>query len=392
MTYPKYFTKLEQVKGLSTIERIELQEVCRRFPFRANEYYLSLIDWDDPDDPIRRIIIPDKGELEQWGWLDASNEKIYTRVHGLEHKYEHIAVLLVNDVCGSYCRFCFRKRLFMNLNDEVERDITEALNYIREHKELNNVLLTGGDPLLISTGRLEKIIRQLREIDHVKILRIGSKIPAFNPYRILNDPSLLEMFNKYSKPEKKIYMMVHFNHPRELTEASTQAMHLIQKTGVVTMNQTPVIHGVNDSPGVLADLFDNLSFIGVRPYYVFQCRPTQGNRYLAVPVERAYEIHEQAKMRCSGLAKSTRFVMSHTLGKIEIIGMTETIIIFKHHRYAVPGEKARIAIFKRNPEAYWFDDYTDMVTEYTPENPFVEAERETEILTEFEQLSLGIDI
>ena len=157
------------------------------------------------------------------------------------------------------------------------------------------------------------------------------------------------------------------------------------------MNQTPVIQGVNDSPEVLADLFDKLSFTGVRPYYVFQCRPTRGNRRLAVPVERAYEIHEQAKMRCSGLAKSTRFVMSHTFGKIEVIGMTETIIIFKYHRSANPGEKARIVFFKRTPKAYWFDDYTEMVREYTPENPFYEAASKTGYAYDFEQLSLGIE-
>ncbi len=320
-----------------------------------------------------------------WGRLDASNEKLYTKVPGLEHKYEHTAVLLVNDVCGAYCRFCFRKRLFMHTNDEVVRDISEGLNYIREHRELNNILITGGDPLLMSTPKLEKIISQLREIEHVQIIRIGSKIPAFNPFRILDDPALLEMLEKYSTFEKKIYLMAHFNHPRELTEEARKAIHMLQKAGVVTLNQTPLIRGVNDTPEVLADLMYSISFIGGPPYYVFQCRPTLGNNHLAVPVERAYEIHEQAKMQGSGLAKRSRLVMSHSLGKIEVLGLTEKHIFFRFHRAANPEEKSLFAVFKRNPEAYWYDDYEEIETEYSIDNPFLDSytESDSEILLEF---------
>ncbi|MBN1291710.1 MAG: KamA family radical SAM protein [Candidatus Latescibacteria bacterium] len=373
MINPKYITNLENLTNLSHRERFELQEVAQTHAFRSNEYYLSLIDWDDPNDPIRRLIVPDMAELEPWGRLDASNEKLYTKVPGLEHKYEHVALLLVNDVCGGICRFCFRKRIFMNSNDEVARDITPGLNYIRKHTELNNILLTGGDPLILSTRRLEKIISQLREIDHVQLIRIGSKMPAFNPFRILNDPALLDMFEKYSTPEKKIYLMTHFNHPRELTDVAIEALHKVHKAGVVTANQTPIIRGINDDPEVLAELLDKLSFIGVPPYYVFQCRPTQGNKHLAVPVERAYEIHEQAKMRCSGLAKRARYTMSHSLGKIEVLGLTGEHIIFKFHRAARPEDKAYIVIFRRNTEAYWYDDYKEMTGDYALDNPFYNA-------------------
>ena len=378
MIKPTYISHLDKVTGLSGTERTELQDVCGFHAFRANDYYLSLIDWDDPGDPIRRIIIPDLAELEPWGQLDASNEKHYTKVPGLEHKYEHTAVLLVNNVCGGYCRFCFRKRIFMTDNDETIRDISEALKYIRAHHELNNILITGGDPLVLSTGRLEGIIRQLREIDHVRVIRIGTKMPAFNPFRILHDHSLPEMLSKYSTPSRKIYMIVHFNHPRELTDAAIQALHLVHRAGVVTANQTPIIRGVNDSSEVLAELLDKLSYIGVPPYYVFQCRPTQGNRHLAVPVERAYEINEQAKMRCSGLAKRSRFVMSHSLGKIEVLGLTETQVIFKFHRAAQYDKKARIVIYRRNPQAYWYDDYREKIDDYLLENPFYVSDAEME--------------
>ena len=204
----KYLTRLDQIPQLSDAEKQDLSEVSEKFVFRTNEYYQSLINWDDPEDPIKRIIMPDVQELDDWGQLDASNEEKYTKVRGLEHKYTSTALLLVNEVCAAYCRFCFRKRLFMNENDEVTKDISEGLQYIRDHKEINNVLLTGGDPLILSTSKLEPILAQLREIDHVKIIRIGTKVPAFNPFRITKDPSLLAAIEKYSTNDKKIYISI----------------------------------------------------------------------------------------------------------------------------------------------------------------------------------------
>ncbi|MEJ2635539.1 MAG: KamA family radical SAM protein [Calditrichia bacterium] len=354
----------------SVEEQVELHRVTDKFAFRTNTYYQSLINWNDPEDPIRRIIVPDMEELTAWGQLDASSEHKYKKVHGLEHKYEYTALLLINDVCGAYCRFCFRKRLFMDMNDEVVRDVTGGIEYIRNHKEINNVLLTGGDPLVMSTRKLGNILSQLREIDHVQIIRIGSKMPAFNPYRILNDPSLVEMLEKYSSSEKKIYLMAHFNHPRELTPQAVEAMNLLQKAGVVTVNQTPLLRGVNDDPETLAELFNKLSYAGIPPYYVFQCRPTAGNKMFAVPIEEGLEIFEQARMKCSGLAKRARLVMSHATGKIEILAMTDENIIFRYHRAANPEEKSRLMIFRRNPDAYWLDDYEEIIDEYNFENPF----------------------
>ena len=370
MHRPIYITKIEKIEQLSPEEREELKQVTEKFMFRTNTYYQKLINWDDPNDPIRRIVIPSMEELTAWGKLDASNEHLYTKAPGLEHKYEYTALLLVNDVCGAYCRFCFRKRLFMEGNDEVVRDVSAGLEYIRNHPEINNVLLTGGDPLLMSTRKLENIISELRKIEHVRIIRIGSKMPAFNPYRILNDLDLLEMFEKYSLDDRKIYLIAHFNHPRELTPEAIRAMNLVQKAGVITVNQTPLLRGINDDPEVLAKLFNELSFIGVPPYYVFQNRPVAGNKMFAVPIEEGLEIFEQARMKCSGLAKRARYVMSHTTGKIEILGMTDEHIFFRYHRSADPEMKARIMVFRRNPEAYWFDDYQELVDEFDFENPF----------------------
>ncbi len=362
----KYLTKLEQIPQLSQSEINRLEEVNEKFIFRTNDYYQSLIDWDDPEDPIRRIVMPDVQELDDWGKLDASDEESYTVAKGVEHKYDSTALLLVNEVCAAYCRFCFRKRLFMDENEEVTKDVSEGLEYIRTHKEINNVLLTGGDPLIMSTSKLEPIIQKVREVDHVNIIRIGTKIPAFNPMRIYNDPSLEAMFRRYSTPEKRIYVMAHFNHPRELTPEAVRGLSFLLNAGAIVVNQTPMIAGVNDDPDVLAEMFNKLSYIGVPPYYVFQCRPTLGNRIYVTPLEEAFEIFETARTRCSGLAKRARVVMSHTTGKIEVVGLTEKYIYFKYLRAADEDTDAKFMVFKRNPDAYWFDDYKELVDEYSP--------------------------
>jgi len=358
---PNYIVSLDKVAPLRDEERAALRQVTDTFAFRSNEYYLSLIDWEDRNDPIRRLIIPDTGELEEWGHLDPSSESTYTKAPGLQHKYLQTALMLVSDVCGGLCRYCFRKRLFIEESNEVVRDLSPALAYIRRHPEITNVLLTGGDPLMLSTEVLERIVRSLRTIDHVQIIRIGSKIPAFNPYRIISDPSLAAMIRKYSTPEKRIYIMAQFTHPRELTDVAVQALDILQDAGAVLMQQTPLIRGINDDPRTLADLFKKLSFVGATPYYVFQCRPTVGNSIYGVPVEESYQIFEDARAQCSGLAKSARFVMSHQTGKIEVVGKTGNCTYFKYNQAADPADIGRFMIYRSNPDAYWFDDYTEPV-------------------------------
>ena len=366
----EYVTSIEQLERLSEQEIVELQKVTDKFDFRCTDYYLSLIDWDDPEDPIRKVIIPDVRELEEWGRLDPSDEGEYTILPGLEHKYNSTALLLVSNICGGICRYCFRKRVFMEQHRDFLRDLPAALQYIKEHHEINQVLLTGGDPLVLTTSKLENIIRQLRGIEHVQIIRIGTKIPAFNPYRIVGDPALLEMLEKYSTERKKIYVMTHFVHPRELTDLSIESIYLLQKAGTTIANQTPLIRGLNDDPKVLAELLSRLSFIGAVPYYIFQCRPALGNKAYTMPIEEGYEIVEQAKSRVSGLAKRVRFVMSHSSGKIEIIGKTKDYVYFKYHRAANDADSSRFLSFKSNPAACWFDDYDEVGQDYPLSLPY----------------------
>jgi len=355
----RFVSSLDKVKGMPEKEKKKLKKICDKYNFKSNEYYLSLINWNDPYDPIKRLVIPDAHELDNWGGLDPSNEADYTKIPGLQHKYGSTALLLVSYVCGSICRYCFRKRIFMKNKEEVLSDYKKAFKYIREHKEITNVLLTGGDPLMLSTAKLASIIGELRKIDHVSIIRIGTKMPAFYPFRITQDPALIKLISKYSTREKKIYVITHFNHTRELTDEALKAVDKLLKAGAILANQTPLIRGVNDRPKVLADLLNKLSFVGIPPYYIFQCRPTLANRTYAVPIEEGYDIFERARSMVSGLAKRARFVMSASRGKIHIIGKSDDEMIFKYYRAARNRDSGRIITFKRNPKAYWIDDYKE---------------------------------
>ncbi len=360
----RYITSVSQIPGLSAEEKKDIGKVENWFSFKASEYYLNLIDWSDPYDPIRRLIIPDPGEIEaEDGDLDPSGESTYTVVPGLQHKYARTGLLLVSDRCAGLCRYCFRKRLFVEGADEISPDVTAGINYIRKHPEVTNVLLTGGDPLMLPTRKLREIIADIRTIDHVHIIRIGSKMLAYNPMRISEDTELLGLLREYSLPEKRIYLMSQFTHPREITPEAEKAISALIDAGVMILNQTPILRGINDSGDLLAELFRKLSFVGVSPYYIFQCRPTHGNHIYSVPIEESYRIFEEARSQVSGIAKRARFVMSHATGKIEIAACTKDYVVMKYHQAADPEEMGKVVVCRRNPSAYWFDDYVSIVDE-----------------------------
>jgi lysine 2,3-aminomutase len=351
-----YRHELDELERLEPQERAQLRPVVARHAFRANDYYLGLIDWDDPRDPIRRLIVPLAEELDGWGRLDPSAEALVTVARGVQHKYPHTVLLLCNESCGGHCRYCFRKRIFMEGSADISLDVSEGLAYIARHPEVTNVLLTGGDPLRLSTPRLVSIMEALAAIPHVGIIRIGTKMPAFNPWRILGDPDLLEAIRANSGLRRRIYVITHFDHPRELTRPATEAVAALLDAGAICANQCPLIRGINDRPDALVELFRELSFMGCPPYYVFQCRPTVGNKPYAVPITEAFGIFDEARKDVSGLAKRARFVLSHETGKIEVLAVDAERIYMRYHRARDPEQEGRFLVFRRDDQAYWLDD------------------------------------
>lgn len=355
MPKPKYITDIDKVTQIAEKERHRLKEITNKFVFRVNDYYLDLIDWNDPDDPIRKLVIPNEGELDEYGRWDASDEDTNYVVPGCQHKYKTTALLIVSEVCGAYCRYCFRKRLFRNDVKEALLDVEPGLQYISQHPEINNVLLTGGDSLILGTSKIRDIVERLRSIDHVKIIRFGSKLPVFNPMRIYEDRELLDLFRTYSTPEKRIYVMAHVNHPREITPEAMKGFQALHDAGVIVVNQTPVLKGINDDPQVLGELLDKLSWAGVTPYYFFINRPVAGNREFVLTLKEAYDIVEQAKKHTSGLGKRVRLSMSHTSGKIEILVIEDGKAYLKYHQ-SRDNEYGKFMILECPDDASWFDD------------------------------------
>ncbi|WP_088103619.1 KamA family radical SAM protein [Halalkalibacter urbisdiaboli] len=365
MAQPKYVMNLDKIEQIPEEEREKLKQITEKFVFRVNEYYLNLIDWNNPNDPIRKLVIPNEGELAEYGRWDASDEDTNYVVPGCQHKYKTTALLICSEVCGAYCRYCFRKRLFRNDVKEAMSDVDPGIEYIANTPEINNVLLTGGDPLILATKKLRMIIERLRAIDHVKIIRIGSKMPVFNPMRIYEDEALLDLIKEYSTPDNRIYIMAHINHPVEITDEAKKAFKALHDAGAIVVNQTPVLKGINADPEVLGSLLDKLSWAGVTPYYFFINRPVAGNNDFVLSLKEAYQLVEQAKARTSGLGKRVRLSMSHTSGKIEILAIENGKAYLKYHQ-SRDNEYGKFMVLDCPEDAAWFDDLPGNEQYWTP--------------------------
>jgi len=351
---------LKQLKERVAIplqEETLLEQVIQTHPMRVSPYYLSLINWNDPHDPIRKMAVPSIEELNLEGVYDTSGEAENTKMPGLQHKYNETALILATNRCATYCRHCFRKRLVGLPTDEILKRFEEAVAYVAEHKEINNVLISGGDPLVLKNEIIERFLEALSSIEHLKFVRIGSRVPVTLPSRLF-DPEILAIFRKYSKDERRLYVVTHFNHPREITPQSIKAVSNLIKSGVVLSNQTVLLKGVNDDPETLAALMNRLASIGVTPYYVFQCRPVKRvKHHFQLPICEGVRIVEKAKENCNGLSKRFKYIMAHKTGKIEILGILNGEIYFKYHQ--AKDRKKLGMMFKRpvNEYAGWLDDF-----------------------------------
>ncbi len=359
--------QLSKYVDISHEERKKLKLVTARHPMKVTSYYMSLIDWSDPTDPIRKMAIPSLDELNLQGSYDTSGEVENTKLRGLQHKYSETALILATNRCAMYCRHCFRKRLVgQRETSEVIQDFEAPVRYIRHHKEINNVLISGGDPLVLPNEVIERFLSMLSDVSHLDFVRFGSRTPVTFPSRF-RDNELLELMAKNSTPERRLLVVTQFNHPKEITKQSTEAVDNLIKSGVIVNNQTILLKGINDRAETLAELMNKLVGIGVNPYYVFQCRPVKRvKKQFQVPICEGINIIEKTKARCNGLSKRFRYIMSHKTGKIEIVGIVDDEVYFKYHQ--AKNRKKLGKIFKRkiNAKAGWLDDFkTDRNKEKT---------------------------
>jgi KamA family protein len=326
---------------------------------RISPYYLSLIDWNDPDDPIRKMAVPSVEELSLEGIYDTSGETENTVVPGLQHKYSETALILATNQCAMYCRHCFRKRLVGLPNEETLRRFEDAAAYVAEHQEINNVLISGGDPLVLDSEIIRRFLEVLDRIKHVRFIRIGSRVPVTLPAR-LSDSKLLAILRKYSKSDKRLHVVTHFNHPREITPQSIGAVNNLLEAGVLVSNQTVLLRGVNDNPSTIATLMNKLVSVGVVPYYLFQCRPVKRVKHqFQVPLCEGSRIVEKAKASCNGLSKRFKYIMSHVTGKLEILGIMDREIYFKYHEAKDRENLGVMFKCQLDEDAGWLDDFRD---------------------------------
>ncbi len=290
--------------------------VTMRYPLSITPYYLSLIDPDDPDDPIRKQAIPSVLEMTMGtiGLEDPLTEKEDSVVPGLVHRYPDRALMVLTDICPMLCRHCTRKREWRHGGwVRTDGEIEAILEYLRRNDSIRDVIISGGDPLTLSTGRLADIISRVRKISHVEIIRIGTRFPVVLPQRI--DGELCAMLSRYGP----IWLNTHFNHPREMTPQAAEACDRLLRSGVPVNNQSVLLRGVNDNLETQLKLSQGLLRIKVRPYYLFQCDEVQGTAHLRTPVETGVKIIEGMRGHTSGLAVPTFVVdLSHGGGKVPL--------------------------------------------------------------------------
>ncbi|PLX83555.1 MAG: lysine 2,3-aminomutase [Desulfuromonas sp.] len=300
--------KIETLERLLDIrfaadEREQLKATLEKFPLSITPYYLSLVDRDDyHNDPVFRQACPSPAELEvdRCDMADPLSEDQDSPVAGVTHRYPDRVLFQVSNVCSMYCRHCTRKRKVGDIDSIPGRDAIRAgLDYIRSNPAVRDVLLSGGDPLMLSDAYLDWILGELRQIEHVQIIRIGSRMPVVLPYRITDE--LVTMLKRHNP----VWLNTHFNHPREITASSREALRKLADGGIPLGNQTVLLAGINDCPRIMKSLVHRLVENRVRPYYLYQCDLSEGLSHFRTPVGKGIEIMESLIGHTSGFSVPT---------------------------------------------------------------------------------------
>lgn len=341
---------LEELKKyikLTPEEEDGVRESLKTIRMAITPYYLSLIDPDDPNDPVRKQSIPTANELHisPEDQLDPLSEDEDSPVPGLTHRYPDRVLFLITDMCSMYCRHCTRRR-FAGQKDAAspKERIEMALDYIEKSPEVRDVLLSGGDALMVGDSMLEYIIQRLRAIPHVEIIRIGSRTPVVCPQRIT--PELVQMLQKYHP----VWLNTHFNHPNEITKESKEACERMANAGIPLGNQSVLLRGINDCSNIMKKLVHELVKIRVRPYYIYVCDLSQGISHFRTPVSKGIEIIENLRGHTSGYAVPT-FVVDAPGGGGKIPVMPNYIISQSPHRVVLRNYEGVITTYTE-PEDY----------------------------------------
>jgi lysine 2,3-aminomutase len=362
---------LESRMTLTPEERAGVMLSGNKLALGITPHFFSLIDKDDPACPIRRQVIPTIHEtrVDALEMADPVGEDSTSPIPGLVHRYPDRVLLLVTDRCASYCRYCTRSRLVSGVSGyDFHPELHRAFDYLREHTEVRDVLLSGGDPLLLSDEKLEYILRTLRTIPHLEFLRIGTRIPIFLPQRVTSD--LCAMLKKFHP----LWMSVHVNHPRELTTEVKDALGMLSDSGIPLGNQSVLLSGVNDDVETMKELVQKLLLCRVRPYYLYQCDLIQGSSHLRASVQRGIEIIEGLRGHTTGYGVP-QFVVDAPGGGGKI-PVNPDYLVFK--------DDERVVLRNYQGKVYEYPNPQPLRVETTPEvsAPSFEAENNPAIETD----------
>ena len=336
-------TTTEQLSELLHLQKKDIKEILKtksRYPFIISPYFFSLINPKNSNDPIKKQVVPDIKEINiisKFSNTDPLAEQQKMPVPGLIHRYPDRVVILVSNICAANCRHCNRKRNWQK--KELEPNLKDCTNYLKKHSEIREVILSGGDPLLLSTEKLKNILDKIFSVDNIKVVRIGSRVPVTLPMRITDD--LCEMLGTFPS----IWLNTQFNHPNEITEESASACRKIQKAGIPINNQSVLLKGINDSPEIIKTLCHKLQEINVRPYYLFQCDRVSGTEHFWTTVETGIKILEKMIGHTGGLCVP-KFVIDLPGGEGKVPLLPENIIEHKNSIYKIKTYRGRIVSYK----------------------------------------------